>query len=384
MTTPTQAPPAGSQAPVLAPFRAGTQPTYKPSGWQQTNNLGTTSVPLPDYQVGPTNLLRAIDIEVTASTVTNAATVAFNGDMPLGIFSTVNFQDSGGNSIVGSFDSYTIAMIMKYGGYAQAQMGDPRNSVVYSTTVGAVATGGGFNVVFRIPIEFIARNGAGTLVNQTTQSPLTLSLTLTTSALVYSTAPTNAVSVLVTVDLLGYWKGSNAAANPAPKAAGTTQYWNRAAVQALNGAMDFYAPQIGIGNPIRTFLWLNYTTGGARSNTNFPSPFTLNYKGNLLFNRTKNQWQNEISRQYGLTGFATTSGVLAQVLDTGPGLDTGVYPFPFATDFDKDTGAELMLSYLDTEVGDAIEVLGTWAASCTLYWVVNYLGVNGVLQPGLV
>ena len=302
--------------------------------------------------------------------------MAFNGDMPLGVLSTVNFQDSGGNSIVGSFDGYTLAMIMKYGGYAPGTLGDPRQSVVYSATTSTGSTAGSFNFVLRIPIEFISRTGAGSLVNQTTQSPLTLSLTLTTFALVFATEPSSSCTVTVSVDLLGYWKGSNAAANPAPKAAGTTQYWNRSSIQALSGASDFYAPQIGIGNPIRNFLWLNYATGGARSTTDFPSPLTVNYKGNLLFNYTKNQWQNQLTRWFGVTG-ATA--------DTGPGLDTGVFAFPFNTDFSKgDVGAELMLSYLNTAVGDAIEFVGSWGSSSTLYHVVNYLGVNGVLQPGLV
>ena len=371
MTTDTK-----DQAPVLAPFRAGTQGTYKPSGYTQSNALGATAIELPDYQIGPTNLLRGIEIEVSAvGSNGGAANVAFNGDMPLGALSTVNFQDSGGNSIVGSFDSYTVAMIMKYGGYAAGTRGDPRNSVVWSTTTGTGTTGGSFNFVLRIPVEFIARTGAGSLVNQTTQSPLVLSLTLTTSALVFSTAPSASCTVTVTVDLLGYWKGSNAAASPAPKLAGSTQYWNRSSIQALNGASDFYAPQIGMGKSIRTFLWLNYATGGARSTTNFPSPLTLNYKGNLLFNRTLNQWKNEMSRWFGLTGGTA---------DTGPGLDTGVFVHPFATDFDQGVGAELMLSYLNTEVGDAIEFIGSWGASCTLYHVVNYIDVNGVLQPGLV
>lgn len=377
MTGTATAPAGGTKAQTstLAPFRAGTQPTYKPSGYTQTNTLGATAIELPDYQIGPTNLLRGLDIEVTATATGNSASVAFNGDMPLGVLSTVNFQDSGGNSIVGSFDSYTLAMIMKYGGYAVGASGDPRLSVVYTATTGSGGSGGSFNFVLRVPIEFIARTGAGSLVNQTTQSPLTLSLTLTTEAAVYSTSPTSAPSVVVSVDLLGYWKGSNAAASPAPKIAGTTQYWNRASIQALNGAMDFYAPQLGLGNPIRTLLLVNYATGGARSTADFPSPLTLNYKGNLFFNRTKNQWQNEMSRWFGLTG---------STADTGPGLDTGVFVQPFATDFGKDVGAELMLSYLSTQVGDAVEVLGSWNASSTLYWVVNYLGVNGVLQPGLV
>ena len=362
-------------APVLAPFRAGTQPTYKPSGYTQVNALTTTATELPDYQIGPTNLIRGIDIEISAVGVNSSNSVAFNGDMPLGVLSTVNFQDSGGNSIVGSFDSYTLAMIMKYGGYCGGVKGDPRESVVYSTTTGTGSTAGSFNFVLRVPIEFIHRTGAGSLVNQTTQSPLTLSLTLTTTALVFSTAPATSCTVTVSVDLLGYWKGSNAAASPAPKAAGTTQYWNRSSIQALNGASDFYAPQIGIGNPIRMFLWMNYATGAARSTTDFPSPLTVNYKGNLLFNFTKNQWQNQLSRWYGLTG-ATA--------DTGPGLDTGVFPFPFNTDFTEAPGNELMLSYLNTEVGDAIEFVGSWNGGSTLYHVVNYLGVNGVLQPGLV
>ena len=59
--------PAGkTPAPVLAPFRAGTQPTYKPSGYSQVNALTTTAIELPDYQIGPTNLIRGIDIEVSA------------------------------------------------------------------------------------------------------------------------------------------------------------------------------------------------------------------------------------------------------------------------------------------------------------------------------
>ena len=116
--------------------------------------------------------------------------MAFNGDMPLGVLSTVNFQDSGGNSIVGSFDSYTLAMIMKYGGYAPGISGDPRESVVYTGRPPAPAPRRAPSTsCSACPIEFIQRTGAGSLVNQTTQSPLVLSLTLTTSALVFSTAP---------------------------------------------------------------------------------------------------------------------------------------------------------------------------------------------------
>ena len=38
-----------------------------------------------------------------------------------------------------------------------------------------------------------------------------------------------------------------------------------------------------------------------------------------------------------------------------------MFAHPFATDFEY-VGAELMLSYLNTEVGDAIEFIGSWNA----------------------
>lgn len=361
--------PAAQAASALTPFRTGTQPTVKPSGYQQTNVLGATAIPLPDYQIGPTNILRGIAIEVTGTTATNAATVAFQGDAPLNIFSTVNFQDSGGNSIIGNFDSYTLSMIMKYGGYASAQLGDPRNSVVYSATTGVGGgLGGSFNFILRIPVEAVARTGLASLQNQTTQSPLTLSLTLTTNALVYSTTPTNPPSVLITVDLLGYWKGNNTAASPSPKAYGTTQYWNRAAIQALNGAMDFQLPNIGFGNPWRNLLLLNYATGAARSSADFPTQLTMNWKGNLFRNVDQNFWRDEMARTYELIG-ATQ--------DTGPGTDTGVFVVNFNNDFTTTVGAELGLGYLNTNVGDSFEFIGTWNASSTLYAVVNFFGVNG-------
>ena len=360
--------PAAKAAPALTPFRTGTQPTVKPSGYTQTNSLGSATIPLPDYQIVPTNILRGIAIEVVATGTNATSSVAYQGDGPLNVLSTVNFQDSGGNSIVGSFDSYTLAMIMKYGGYAGGNSGDPRNSVVYSAVTGTGATAGSFNFVLRIPVEAVSRTGLGSLQNQTTQSPLVLSMTLNTSAAVFSTAPTGGCSVKVSVNLLGYWKGSNAGASPSPKAYGTIQYWNRVSNQALNGASDFYLQQLGFGNPWRNVLFLNYATGGARTTTNFPSPLTINWKGNLFRNIDTNLWQEEMGRNYGLTG--TTA-------DTGPGLDTGVFVIPFNADFDQRPGAELGMGYLNTDVGDAWEMIGTWGASCTLYTLVNFFGVNG-------
>ncbi len=221
-TTPAAPNAAQAQKVQLQPFRAGTQPTVLATGYVQTNTMTTATQDLLVWQVPPSNILRCIYLEVTGTTSGNSATVAFAGDAPLNIFSTVNFTDSGGTSIVGSFDSYTLAMIQKYGGYGNNA--DPRDNAAYSVTTGSGTTGGSFNIVLRIPVEIVDRTGLGSLQTQSTNSPLQLSLPMNSSANVYSTAPTALPSVKVTARLGGYWKGSNPAASQVPVAYGTTSY----------------------------------------------------------------------------------------------------------------------------------------------------------------
>jgi len=279
---PTQTPAApaaqgkNGQAPVLGPFRGGTQPTVRATGFSQTVTLNTGTQDLPDYEVAPTNILRCLYIEVSAVASGNAATVAFQPDAPLNILSTINFQDSGGTSIVGSFDSFTLAMALKYFGYTGN--GDPRNNAVYSVTTGSGATAGSFNLVLRIPVEAVARTGVGALQNQTTQSPFVMSATVNKLANIYSTAPTAAPAVTVKYRLGGYWNGSNPAYNPTPKAFGSTQYINRSSIPGLNGAQQFQLPNNGLGNPIRNLMFVNYATGGNRAGSGtFPDPIQVTY-----------------------------------------------------------------------------------------------------------
>lgn len=366
MATAAPAKPASGQQAPMGPFRAGTQPTVLATGYVQTKQLAAATQDLPQWQIPPNNVMRCIYLEVQCVAAGNAATVAFQGDAPLNVFSTVNFADAGGTSIVGSFDSYTLAMVQKYGGYANN--GDPRANSQYTVTAGSGATGGSFTTVFRIPVEVVSRTGIASLQNQSTNSPLTLSLTLNTSANIYSTAPTTLPNVTVTARLGGYWKGSNAAAAQAPTAFGTTSYWNRTSIQALNGASQFQLPNLGLGNPLRNLVFLNYTTGGARSDANFPAAIEVDFRGNKLLQIDQLLWKFLISEAYGLNN-ATQ--------DAAWGTDTGVYVLPFTQDFDLAPGAELGNGYLSTNVGDAIQVIGSWAASCTLYELVNFLAVKG-------
>src|SRR5215469_3205869 len=366
MTAPAgQAGKPGQPAP-LGPFRGGTQPTVIATGYTQTVTLSAATQALPTYQIKPTNLLRCIYIEVKATAAGNAATVAFQADAPLNVFSSLNFADAGGTPVVGPFDSYALNAAMKYFGYFLN--GDARQNAVFSATTGSGASGGSFTVVFRIPVEAVARTGLGALQNQSTNSPLTLDLTVNTSAAIYSTAPTAAPTIVTTLRLGGYWDGNNGAYSPTPKAFGSTQYVNRASIPALNGASQFQLPNVGLGNPVRNIAFLNYATGGARAGSGtFPDPFEIDFKGNRLRQSSILQWQYDMSEDWELSG----------AIDTGNGLDTGVFVQNFTKDFGTNPGAELGLGYLSTAVGDELQVIGTWGASSTLYELVNFVAVNG-------
>lgn len=368
----TQTTPAKQAAPALLPFRGGTQPTLNQDGYTNTTALGATATQLPNYEPSPNNLLRALWVQVTAvGANSGGSTVAFNGDMPLGVFSTVVFQDANQKPIIGPFDSYTLAMCNKYFGYDNN--GDPRASAIYSTTTGTGTTAGSFTYVLRVPIEAVQRTGVGALQNQSSNSTFTLSLTLTTSALVFSTAPSASCTVTTKIFEAGYWKGSNAQYSSAPKAAGSTQYLTRGSYTALNGAVQQQLSQ-GLGYPIRNFMEVNYATGGARSSADFPDPIQYIYKGSNLFNSSQLLWHDEMSRSYDLQN---------ESLDVANGLDTGVFVWNFMQDFITQPGAEAGLGYLNTDQGDLFQLIGSFAASSTLYHVVNYIapvGPASVLQ----
>lgn len=356
---------AGKQV-VLGPFRGGTQGTVKATGYTQSGTLTAATQPLPTYQIAPTNILRYISIEVKITAAGNAAAVALQPDAPMNFFQTINFADAGGTSIVGSFDGYSLNTAMKYFGFFIN--GDARQNAVFSVTTGAVGAGGSATIVYRIPVEAVARTGLGALQNQSTQSPLTLDLTVNTLAALYSVTPTNPPTFSITVRLGGYWNGNNGAYSPTPKAFGSTQYVNRASYLALNGAVQFQLSNVGLGNPVRNIAFLNYATGGARAGAGtWPDPIQVTYKGNNLRQSSLLHWQWDMSEEYELSG----------AIDTGNGLDTGVFVQNFTKDFGLTPGAELGLGYLGTDVGDEIQLIGTWGASSTLFELINFVSPNG-------
>jgi len=366
-----------SPAPAVATaFRSQTQPTIKRPGVALTATLTAAPQPLTDIQIPPTTLLRCIYIETTCVSSGNAATVVFNADMPLGVYSSVNFHDAQGTSIVGSFDSFTLGMAQKWFGFTNNS--DPTSSAVYSVTPGAGGSGGSFTVVFRIPVEVVSRTGVGSQINTDTQSPLVLSLTVNSSAAIYATAPTAAPIVTTIVSYGGYW---NQSGNPntfaTPTAVGTLNYVNWTNYPGLNGQSQFQLANIGLGNSLANLLFINRTTAGARSDANFPNPLQVAYRGNVLGQWSQLLWKQLMSEAYDFSNPTLDAGLGAVAASGTPGLNQGVYNLWFNQDFDRQPGSSLFYGLLNTAVGDSIELTGSWAASCTLYEIVNFLAVAG-------
>lgn len=363
---------------VATAFRSQTQPTIKRPGVALTATVGANPVPLADIQIPPTTLLRCIYLEVTCVAASNAATVAFNADMPPGVFSSVNFHDAQGTSIVGSFDSFTLAMAQKWFGFTNNS--DVTTSAVYSVTSGVGAgAGGSFTEVFRIPVEVVSRTGVGAQINTDTQSPLVLSLTVAASTAIYSTPPTNPPTVTVVVSYGGYW---NQSGNPnsfaTPTAVGTLNYVNWTNYPGLNGQTQFQLGNIGLGNSLANLMFINRaTSNAARSDANFANPLQVAYRGNVLGQWSQLLWKHMMSEAYGFTNATQDAGLGAVAPSGTPGLNQGVYNIWFNADFTFDPGNTLFYSLLNTAVGDSIELTGNWPVSSQLYEIVNFLAIAG-------
>ena len=374
---------ANATATVATAFRSQTQPTIKRPGVALSAALTTAPVPLPDTQIPPTTLLRCIYLECSlAWNSSNAASVAYNADAPANFFSSVNFHDAQGTSIVGAFDSFTLSMGQKWFGFVNNA--DPMQSAVYKASTGTGA--GSITIVFRIPVEVVSRTGVGSQINTDTQSPLVLSLTLNSTTAIFSTAPTSAdlgnASVIISYG--GYW---NQSGNPntfaTPSAVGTLNYINWTNYTALNGQQQFQLANIGLGNSVANILFVNRdTTSTARSDSDFPASLQVAYRGNVLGQWSQLLWKHLMSEAYGYgnptldaglgTNAATTTGEAS--------LNQGVYNVWFNQDFVNQPGQSLFYGLLNTAVGDSIEVTAQWAASSTLYEVINFLAIA---QPGL-
>lgn len=392
---------AQAQAPQPAPFRVGTQNTINQDGYVQTTTFTTTSAAaqLPVYNPSANSFLRGVWIQ-SQGTVTGQTTnvVVFNADGPFAVYSTISFNDTQGKPIL-LLNGFELAMVNKFGGYAN--LGDPRSSAAAYFTTGAGSTGGSWQFFLYVPLELVARDGIGALVNKNAASPFQMTITVAGGSTAYSSstagnavygavAPsTNSTTVVTTCMEDGWWAPKAADSNGQPlsqnpPAPGTTQYWLKSTNNMAAGSNQVQLSG-GLGYAIRNIIFENYgvaTVTRASGETQWPDPCELLYKGTIMLNIGKQFWLDKMARAYALFNagaYGTGTGPLfdgTAVPVVTPGINTlenGIFVLPFNQDFTSIPGSELRRGYLVTQQGDQFQLIGSFGLASTMSEIVNYV-----------
>lgn len=363
----TPAPSGNQAAAVVVERRRFATATYPHSeiADQRTHTIAAAAQTPQPIDLPAFGYLRAVWIEVACVTAGNAAVVAFREDAPWAVFDEIQLQDVSTQALV-QLTGYNAYLMHKYGGYGNSE--DPTLDGFYvAPVVGAGATGGSFSFALRIPVEIVTRDAFGALLNQSQQQPFRVKYTLAASATIYSTAPTNAGTVTVTVtpemwavppESIGGVQNQTA-----PDGHGTTQYWTQH-FQSVASAGQQVVRLPRVGGMVRNLIYVFRDGAGARTNAGMPPTYELRWEGRPLLNEGRNQLIRRIRRAYGPVAVSLA--------------DTGVFVFPFTDEMDGKPGGELRDQYLPTNGATRVELSGVHPVG-SVYQLVNdvYSGRKG-------
>lgn len=403
MATPTAtAQPAGKQQQVAKrSFLVGTQAVIEGNDYDQT--VSTAGGAFPNWVLTATGFLRSLTLDFLYTVAANAvATVAVTENFPFNVLGNIQLNDVNNQPIVGPFDSYTLFLINKYGGYTN--VGDPATAVsTYEVTLGSTnAAASSFHFRLDVPLEMVMRDPIGPAASVNNAAALQLLMTLNTSANLYSTAPTTFGSLRVRGTQNFYWQPvqSDKHGRPIsqePPASGTTQYWWQGSYPLSSGT-NIQAITTALGYPYRSVLFMLVRSSGTRANgdQDWPDPLiALRYdQYQLISNYTKANWKEQMARDYGYvnnnafgtsaadTRLATVAAVPGTVATAViPGLENGVYALNFNKDFAfGKPGSETRRTYLNTAVGSNFIFQGSLGNAGTLYAIVNWVSPPGGAQ----
>lgn len=372
---PTQAPPKSGQrnqaAPPPRPFRIGVK-SHEEINYDTTITQTASTIDLPVLEIPPAGFLRGIYVLVECFSTNSAATSAYlDNNAPFSIIDTITLEDTNSKPIVGPFNGYDLYVVNKYGGYAFSS--DPKQSPAYTSTVGSGDNT--INFVLRIPVELVARDALGALPNKSGTNKFKVRIRIAPSGALWTTAPTEALSVRIRMVQEDWWepdttdlKGRPLAQNP--PAVQTTQYWTKGVYSIGSGDQRIQVQQ-GLGYLIRNLIFINYPNSSvARTSTtdgNFPDPATLQFEANILFDRLRLLWQDQVGKKYGYTAAVNTAG----------GRDFSVYPLPFNDDFGTQVGSETRRGYLATSDATRLEFRGNFGAAANFAVLANYVAPSG-------
>mgnify|MGYP003574927130 CR=1 FL=1 len=356
----------GKAAPVMPrSFICGSRKNDKPD-FDQTIVLSASEQRLNQYQISPSGYLRGVWLTLEMITVNGAAVVAFQEDGPFNVLSSVRFLDTNSQPIIGTVTGYDIYLLNKYGGYDF--QGDAKATATYTTTVGAVATGGSFTAVLYLPLEIIPRNALGSQLNKSGAAQFALEMFVAANTTLYSVIPNTSATLRVRATLASWLdpEAQDARGNAVqqdPPLLNTTQYWHKQNYVVNSGAQ--FTRLQGIDGLLRMLIMVARRNASTRANgeNDFPDPISLKYEESYLIqSRIRLLYRRWIGTTYGYDAANEAS----------KGRDNGVYPiYEWIQDWMQKPGGELTREYLPMSSASNLEIQGSWASAVSLDLLVN-------------
>ena len=369
-------PAAGNKAPEpVIPFTRASRKKSRLVLQTASVTLSTSVQAVPALQIPAGGFLKRLKLTVVGTSAGNSATVAFRADAPFNLLQQISLLSPNGDTLINVIDGFALYVINKYGAIGTGKW-DPLAYPNYSAVTGSGGTGGSFNFELNVPIESDSRDAFTALQNMAANQSYLLQFSYNTLALLYSTAPTVAPTVVTTITM-EYW------AAPAPTS-------NDGVMQASfpvgNGSVSLLQTQtpaivagsqqniqlVNVGNVIRSVFLILRDASGVRDETDFPTVSNWYLNNDPLYYKTKSQWRNEMAQQYGY--FAGVNAV-----PTLNALDNGVFVL---TDFMNDggTGDYVVQGgsnrdlYLVTESSTAFNYEAvSWGASASTLFVIEHV-----------
>jgi hypothetical protein len=389
MSTPAAAPAKGAaQQMAVRPFITGTR-EIESHTYDQTVTMATSTTTLSQYDLVTDGYVSGLYLYVQAVVTANttAATANFQEDAPWNALQTVQFSDVSNRPILGPMSGWELKTLIKFGGFSNSD--DSQDSVLYSVTTGTTASGGSFQYILHLPIEFVHRNALGALTNLSNAAVFRMDLTLNAASNVYSgTAGTPVVlpQVRIRVHQHGWMEsaGHDPFGNPAataPPAVDSVMYTERQTYTVNAGSQNFrLTPFEG---HLRNIIFYLKDSNGSRlqGEADWPDPLRLHYDATVPIDRLKDIWKRQIEEMYAYSG-AQPASITATATAINPQAsfrDNGVFPLPFTRDFGLKPGAEQSYGYMYVSAGTALRFDGTinGSGSHTLVALMNYVNPAG-------